>query len=96
MLDLFRYLLKNFSGRLEVRSQKNPVNQPVHPPPPKKLCSERPCMHTILIAFLAKNNCKQQKSFCIHTIFLVHVQRVSKERLVFEIQISHFDCDVLH
>ena len=32
MLDLFRYLLENFSGRLEVRSEKNQVNKPVHPP----------------------------------------------------------------
>ena len=32
MLDLFRYLLEKFSGTLEVRSEKNQVNQPVTPP----------------------------------------------------------------
>ena len=42
MHDLFRYLWENFLSRLEVRSEKNQVNQPV--PPKKKLCSERLCL----------------------------------------------------
>ena len=85
MLDLFRYLLENFSGRLEVRSEKNQVNQPVHPPSQKKLCPERPWSeHELWLVTLL---CEQL--YCFYLIVSIAVNQFRHCRNAIFFYITH-------